>query len=81
MKVYRLKLEYPDYTTFLVYAFMNEEAAAAYIAKEEMEVEEIELPRHEMRFTPLFELCEGMYGVNKGQFGAWEEADFTGGAA
>ena len=81
MKVYRMKLEYTDYTVFDVFVFINDEKAADYIEKTGMEVEEVALPNHEMRLTPLFELCEGMYGVYKGQYGKWEEEDFEGGAA
>ena len=82
MKVYKVPIEYPDYTIVKLFAFTDEAAGKKYMGKEEWDdAAEVALPNHEMMFCPLFELCPGMYSINKGQYGSWEKEDFEGGAA
>lgn len=79
MKFYRVWVKYPDsaYNHFNLYGCVTDEAAKTFFRNCDS-YEEVNLPNHEMRFTPLFELCAGVYEISKGQFGTWSEEDFEG---
>ena len=84
MKFYRVWCEYderPELNEYNLYAFEDEESGMDYIEKNYwgVTVEEIKtLPQTDMHFTPLFELCAGMYVIRKGMWGKWEPEDFEG---
>ena len=79
MKFYRVWVDCPDsaYSHFDLYGCMTEEAVENFFSACDS-YEEVNLPNHEMRFTPLFELCAGVYEISKGKFGKWEPEDFEG---
>ncbi len=82
MKFFRIWCEFkerPELNEYVLYAFMDEEAGREYIKRNyhDVVVEEIKaLPQTDMHFTPLFELCAGMYAIRKGMFGKWDPEDF-----
>ena len=79
MKFYRIWVDYPDsdYNHYDLYGCVTDEAAKTFFRNCEG-YEEVNLPNHEMRFTPLFKLCAGVYEISKGQYGTWSEEDFEG---
>ena len=82
MKFYRVWCEFdgrPELNEYNLYAVEDEESGRDYIEKNYsgVTVEEIKnLPQTDMHFTPLFELCAGMYAIRKGMFGKWDPEDF-----